>query len=120
MVRGLDMSRRSNKSRLIQYMYETLEDRGPLKVWEIQGIAFTTMTKGTNATLPVRAIRVSKNEMSNVLRRCSLFAYDTGTEEWSTLPISQVAKSMAGKKHLQKSMNGLPTILREEIERLNS
>ncbi len=120
MVRGLDMSRRSNKSRLIEYMYETLEDKGPLKVWELQGIAFETMTKGTNATLPIRAIRVSKNEMSNVLRRCSLFAYDTSTEEWYTLPITEVAKNMAGKRHLQQSMDMLPSALRIEIQRLNS
>ena len=115
---------RKRRTRLIEWSWHLLSEKGPLTTTEIHTEAWNaTVASKYHAQLPLKAVRVHKNELANTLRRCSMFdVRGEGPERlWIAKPLRGVAeKFLVTERHALRRRDMLPTILQNEIRRVES
>ena len=115
-----------NGGGIIEFAYRTIEERGPLTVRELMGLAADTSN--------IRKMAKSPNQLSQKMRASPLFTSQDLVQSpgsrglvklWSIVPIETVARDFIALKaskvqHTLRKRRHLPRFLRDEIRRIEN
>ena len=121
---------RKRRSRILEWAWHLLEEKGPLTTAQIQNYAFkqTTIADGRTSIRPYRTLQVNRNELSNCLRWSRMFTREaqrrglkSENRLWSSNPLRPVAvEYLRTEKHALRRRDLLPSILIREIEEVEN